>query len=94
MIKSFKCEETEKIFLRTFTKKWHSDLAKIAKRKLNIIDAACHLNDLKIPPGNKLERLKGNRVDQYSIRVNEQWRICFKWKDSNAYNLEMVDYHK
>jgi proteic killer suppression protein len=65
----------------------------IALRKLTILDGADTLEDLKIPPANRLEKLKGNRKGQYSIRINDQWRICFTWKKGNAYNVEIVDYH-
>ena len=93
MIKSFKCKETEKLFNREATKKWSLSLKKPGRRKLLIIDAATELIDLKIPPGNKLEKLKGNRMGQHSIRINDQWRICFKWKNGDAYSVEIIDYH-
>lgn len=93
MIKSFRCKETEKLFHREVTKKWPPKLKKLGRRKLLIIDAATEIVDLKTPPGNELEKLKGNRVGQHSIRINKQWRICFNWKNGNAYNVEIVDYH-
>ena len=62
-------------------------------RKLGVVDAAEQLEDLRIPPGNRLEKLKGDRAGQHSIRVNDQWRVCFRWKDGNAYDVEIVDYH-
>ncbi len=93
MIKSFNCKETEKLFDRETTKKWSPNLKKIGRRKLLIINAATELVDLRVPPGNELEKLKGNRKGQHSIRINKQWRICFKWKSGNAYNVEIVDYH-
>jgi proteic killer suppression protein len=93
MIKSFNCKETEKLFHRETTKKWPSRIKKLGRRKLLIIDAATQLVDLKVPPGNELEKLKGNRKGQHSIRINKQWRICFKWKNGDAYNVEIIDYH-
>lgn len=93
MIKSFKCKETNKIFNRVYSKKLPTDIQKIAFRKLRMINRANILNDLKMPPGNKLELLHGDREGQYSIRVNNQWRICFKWIDHDAIDVEIVDYH-
>ena len=93
MIKSFKCKETERIYNRLFSQKLPHDIQRIAINKLWILDAAISLEDLKVPPSNHLERLKGNRKGQYSIRINQQWRICFKWHDGNSYNVEIVDYH-
>lgn len=93
MIKSFKCKETNKIFNREYSKKLPTDIQKVAFRKLRMINRATILNDLKIPPGNKLELLHGNREGQYSIRINNQWRICFKWMDHDAIDVEIVDYH-
>lgn len=93
MIKSFKCEETEKIFNREFSRKLPSDIQKVAFRKLSMIDNSKSLTDLKIPRANRLEKLVGNRKGQYSICINDQWRICFEWNDNNAFNVEIVDYH-
>lgn len=93
MIKSFKCRETEKIYNRIFSQKLPQDIQKIAINKLWILDAATSLEDLKVPPSNRLENLKGKRKGQHSIRINQQWRICFKWHDGNSYNVEIVDYH-
>ena len=93
MIKSFKCKETNKIFHRNFSKKLPTDIQKIAFRKLRMLNRANILNDLKVPPGNRLELLHGEREGQYSIRINEQWRICFKWGDQDAFDVEIVDYH-
>lgn len=93
MIKSFKCKETNKIFHRHFSKKLPTDIHKIALRKLRMLNRANILNDLKVPPGNRLELLHGDREGQYSIRINDQWRICFKWCDQDAYDVEIVDYH-
>ncbi|MGH7885588.1 MAG: type II toxin-antitoxin system RelE/ParE family toxin [Thermodesulfobacteriota bacterium] len=93
MIKSFRDINTEKVFLRQQTRKFDIKLYKIALRKLLILDAAETLNDLQIPPGNRLEKLKGKRKDQLSIRINNQWRICFKWQNGNAFEVEITDYH-
>jgi toxin HigB-1 len=93
MIKSFAAKETEKIFQRTFSRRLPTDIQTISRRKLEILDAAEALSDLTIPPSNHLEKLSGDRQNQYSIRINEQWRICFEWKEGNAYQVEIVDYH-
>ena len=93
MIESFKCKETEKIFFRQFSKKLPTNIQKIAFRKLRMLNRSAKLDDLRIPPANRLEALTGNRKGQHSIRMNQQWRICFKWKDGNASNVEIVDYH-
>jgi proteic killer suppression protein len=93
MIRSFKCKETEKIFSRRFSGKLPQDMQRVALRKLRILNRSIDLNDLKVPPGNRLEALKGNPRGQYSIRINDQFRICFKWKDNHAYDVEIVDYH-
>jgi len=93
MIKSFSDKETEKIFNRLFFRKLPQNIQHIARRKLVILDAVPELNALRIPPGNKLESLKRERKDQHSIRINDQWRICFNWKAGDAYNVEITDYH-
>jgi proteic killer suppression protein len=93
MIKSFRDKETEKIFNRQFSGKLQQDIQHVARKKLVILDAAPELNDLRIPPGNRLEALKGNRKGQHSIRINDQCRICFKWSDGDAYDVEITDYH-
>ncbi len=93
MIKSFKDKEAEKVFHRLYSRKLPQDLQKVALRKLWMLDAAPDLNSLRIPPSNRLEALKGNRKGQHSIRINNQWRICFVWDDDNAYEVEIVDYH-
>ena len=93
MIKSFRDKETEKIFNRQFSSKLQQKIQRVARKKLVILDAAPELTDLRIPPGNQLEALKGNRKGQYSIRINDQWRICFKWSDGDAYDVEITDYH-
>jgi len=93
MIKTFKCKETEKIFHRIYSRKLPRDIQRIAFRKLRMIDRSNTLNDLKIPPANRLKRLSGKRKGQYSIRINNQWRICFQWIDNNALEVEVTDYH-
>ena len=93
MIKSYLSKETQKIFERKFSKKLPQDIQEKARIKLLLLDAASELNDLRIPPGNRLEELKDDRKGQHSIRINNQWRICFAWKDGDAYQVEIVDYH-
>ena len=93
MIKSFKCKETEKIWNGFKAKSFPSDIQDRALRKLRQLDASQNLDDLKNPPGNRLESLKGNRMGQMSIRINNQWRICFAWKDIEIQDVEIVDYH-
>ena len=93
MIKSFKCSETEKIFHRDFSRKLPHDIQQIAYRKLAFLHSARQLKDLALPPSNRLEKLHGDRQGQQSIRINDQWRICFKWQDSDAHEVEIVDYH-
>jgi len=93
MIKSFRCAETEKIFKREKSKKLPKAMQRSAMRKLWMIDAATNINDLRIPPGNRLEKLCGRRKGQSSIRINKQWRICFNWRSGDAYRVEIVDYH-
>ena len=93
MIKSFRDKETEKLFSRQFSRRFPPNLHRIAWRKLVMLDAAERLNDLRVPPGNRLEKLGGEREGQYSIRTNDQWRICFRWSEGDAYDVEVVDYH-
>ena len=93
MIKSFSCKETQRIFERSFSKKLPQGIQTKARQKLILIDASAELNDLLIPPGNRLEELKKDRKGQHSIRVNDQWRICFIWNAGDAYDVEVVDYH-
>jgi toxin HigB-1 len=93
MIKTFQDKETEKIFNRLLSRKLPQNIQHLARRKLVILDAVDELNTLRVPPGNKLEALKGDRKGQYSIRISDQWRICFKWKAGDAYDVEIVDYH-
>jgi len=93
MIKTFRNKETEKIFNRRFSRKLSQNIQHLARRKLVILDAATELNALRVPPGNRLEALKGDRKGQHSIRINDQWRICFKWKAGDAYDVKIADYH-
>jgi proteic killer suppression protein len=92
MIKGFRCKETEKVFQRRHSKKF-AGIQRIALRKLLVLDAAGSLGDLRVPPSNHLEKLTGDRRGQHSIRINNQWRICFRWKDGHAHAVEIVDYH-
>lgn len=93
MIKSFKCKETEKIWHEKFSKKLPHDIQKRALRKLMMLNVASVLEDLRIPPNNRLEALTGDRQGQYSIRINDQYRICFRWLDNHSFDVEIVDYH-
>lgn len=93
MIKSFSCKETEKIYNGQYSKKFPSNIQRSARRKLLYLDEADVIEDLRIPPGNRLEALRGNRKGQWSIRVNDQYRVCFKWEGMNASHVEIVDYH-
>jgi proteic killer suppression protein len=93
MIKGLKCNATEALF-RGFEPARHlRPIAKVARRKLDMIDYAAALTDLRVPPGNRLEALKGDRRGQYSIRINDQWRVCFVWRGGGAEEVEIVDYH-
>jgi len=93
MIKSFRCRESQNIFERKRSKKFGS-INDVALRKLLLIEVATTLEDLRIPPANRLKLLKGDRAGRFSIRINDQWRICFEWRDGNAYQVEIVDYPK
>ena len=93
MIKSFRDKETEKIFTRQISRKLPQEIQRIGRKKLLILDAAVQLNDLRTPPGNRLEALIRDRKGQYSIRINDQWRICFNWSDGDVYDVEITDYH-
>jgi proteic killer suppression protein len=93
VIESFASKETEKIFLGQVSKKLPLDIQRTARRKLIYLDDAEDLHDLQAPPGNRLEKLKGDQAGQYSIRINDQWRICFQWVKNKARNVEIVDYH-
>lgn len=93
MIKSFKNEETRLIYDRLRSRRLPTDIQQVALRKLRMINNATSLNDLRVPPANRLEKLTGDRAGQYSIRINDQWRICFRWEEGNAYEVEITDYH-
>lgn len=93
MIRSFKDKDAKELFDGGKPRR-HAALAAILLRKLDMVDAAVTLNDLRTPPGNRLEALKGDRAGQYSIRVNDQWRICFVWREDGIHDLEIVDYHR
>jgi len=93
VIKSFKCRETERIFQGRFSRRLPRDIQRLAARKLEMLAAASQLKSLKIPPSNRPEKLKGDRSGQHSIRINDQWRICFVWKSGDAHDVEIVDYH-
>ena len=93
MIRSFRDKATERLFHREPVKRWGPEVQRAGLRKLRILDAATRTEDLRAPPGNRLEKLSGDRAGQWSIRVNDQWRLCFAWKDGDAHDVEMVDYH-
>ena len=94
MLKSFGSKETEKIWNGVISSKIPPEIQKIGRRKLRMINNSTDLNDLRIPPSNRLEKLSGNLKDFYSIRINDQWRIIFKWQAGNAQEVEIIDYHK
>jgi len=93
VIKSFRDRDAERLFDRRPTRRFGVEVQKVGLRKLRMLDAAATLEDLRVPPGNRLERLRGDRSGQHSIRINDRWRICFKWQDGDAYDVEIVDYH-
>ncbi len=93
VIKGFADRDTERLFNRERVRCYPAALQRPMLRKLVAVDAAEALEDLRVPPGNRLEKLKGDRAGQHSIRVNDQWRICFRWADGNAHDVELVDYH-
>lgn len=92
MILTFACRDTEKLFQNLSVRRFAS-VERAAQVKLKLLHAVKDVKELRIPPGNRLEALKGDRKGQYSIRINAQWRLCFVWQDGNAYNVEIVDYH-
>lgn len=94
MIKKIGDKETEKIWNGDYSSKIPKDIQSIGRRKLRMINNAQDINDLRVPPGNKLEKLKGNYKDFWSIRINQQWRIIFQWKENDAYEVQIIDYHK
>lgn len=93
MIRSFRCRETEGIFDLRPSRRLPRGIQQVALRKLRMLHRASTLEDLRIPPANRLEKLAGNRAGQWSIRINDQWRICFRWVGSEAFDVEIVDYH-
>lgn len=93
MIRSFRDKDTEAIWQRRYVKKFSPGLSRLTYNKLVLINAAESINDLRVPPGNRLEKLSGDRAGQYSVRVNQRWRICFRWSVSGAADVELVDYH-
>jgi proteic killer suppression protein len=93
VIKSFKDRETQQIFTRQRSRRLPSDIQQVALRKLRMLNNAHALTDLQVPPANRLEKLAGERVGQYSIRINDRWRVCFTWRDGDAHDVEIVDYH-
>lgn len=93
VIKAFKDAETQKIYRRERSRKLSPDIQQVALRKLRMINNAISINDLRVPPANRFEKLSGDREGQYSIRINDQWRICFEWSDGDAFNVEIADYH-
>ena len=93
MLRSFADKETERVWQRRRARKLAHDVQRATLRKLLILDAAEALDDLRVPPGNRLEKLKENRAGSYSVRVNQQWRICFRWTEAGPENVEIVDYH-
>jgi len=93
MIKTFRDRDAERIFQRQRIRRFSLSLQNLAQRKLDLLDGAELIEDLRLPPGNRLEKLHGDRKGQYSIRINDQWRICFRWRSGQAYEVEIVDYH-
>jgi proteic killer suppression protein len=93
MIRSFVCTETEKLFNDESARRLPAQIQRVARRKLLMLNHAGRLDDLRVPPGNRLEALKSDREGQYSIRINDQWRICFRWQNDHAWAVEIVDYH-
>lgn len=93
VIRSFRDRNTARLFLREPVPRWAASLHRVALRKLRILDAATSLEELLSPPGNHLEKLRGDRAGQWSIRVNDQWRLCFEWRDGAVHEVELVDYH-
>jgi proteic killer suppression protein len=93
VIKSFRDADTERLWHEERSRRLLANLRRVALRKLQILNAATAFSDLAVPPGNRLERLRGDREGEYSIRVNDQYRVCFEWREGNAYNVEITDYH-
>ena len=93
MIRGFACHETEKLFHDESSRRLPAQIQRVARRKLLVLHQARSLNDLRVPYGNRLEALKDDRKGQHSIRINDQWRVCFRWQDGDAHDVEIVDYH-
>lgn len=93
MIRNFVDKEAEKIWQGTPSRRLPADIQVVARRKLRMLNSAATLDDLRVPPANRLEALKGDRKGQHSTRINDQWRVCFQWKDGDALDVEIVDYH-
>jgi len=93
MIKGFRDRDTERVFRREKSRRWAPTVQRMAQRRLLILDAAESLNELRVPPGNRLEKLSRDRRGQYSIRINDRWRICFRWTEGDAFEVEITDYH-
>jgi toxin HigB-1 len=93
VIKSFKGDIAQQIYQRQLSRKLPPDIQQVALRKLRMLNNAISINDLRVPPANRLEKLSGDRAGEWSIRINEKWRICFEWQERDAYNVEIVDYH-
>jgi toxin HigB-1 len=93
VIRSFRDKDTQRLFLREPKRIWSLSVQRAGLRKLLILDAATSLEDLRVPPGNRLEKLSGRRLGQYSIRVNDRWRVCFRWDSGDVFDVEIVDYH-
>ena len=92
MISSFKCKDTQELY-ETGVNRRFASIARVALRKLDMLAAATTVETLRVPPGNRLEQLRGNRAGRWSVRINDQWRVCFSWSGTNAENVEIVDYH-
>jgi proteic killer suppression protein len=93
VIRTFRCSETEGIFNLRRSRRLPGEIQQVALRKLRMINRSASVDDLRIPPANRLEKLVGNRSGQWSIRINSQWRVCFRWKDGDAFDVEIIDYH-
>ena len=93
MIRSSACKHTRRVFQRTGTRRFPADIQQRAFARLNALDSATRLEDLRLPPSNRLEALRGDRAGQWILRINKQWRICFRWADGNAHDVQIVDYH-
>ena len=93
MIRSFAGRETERVWRGLMSRRLPHDIQMVARRKLRMINNSRNMSDLRVPPANRLERLKGKRAGQHSIRINDRWRVCFVWRDGDAFDVEIVDYH-